>query len=79
MRGRRGPREERERGQRMVNGRPRKTQEDLDKEMEDYWNKQGVTNGNVNGEAGALGNGETVLPSATEAEYQGDGDVEMME
>lgn len=32
----------------MVNGRPRKTQEELDKEMEDYWgerNQNGVSNG----------------------------------
>lgn len=37
---------ERERGPRMVNGRPRKTQEELDKEMEDYWGgKQEEANG----------------------------------
>ena len=36
----------RERGPRMVNGRPRKTQEELDKEMEDYWGgKQEEPNG----------------------------------
>ena len=33
-----GPRRERdEEGHQMVGGRPRKTQEELDKEMEDYW------------------------------------------
>ena len=37
---------ERERGPRLVNGRPRKTQEELDKEMEDYWGgKQEEANG----------------------------------
>ena len=37
---------EREGGPRMVNGRPRKTQEELDKEMEDYWGgKQEEPNG----------------------------------
>ena len=44
-RGRDGNRE-RESGPRMVNGRPRKTQEELDKEMEDYWGgKQEEGNG----------------------------------
>ena len=28
-------------GQRMVGGRPRKTQEELDREMEDYWGSKG--------------------------------------
>lgn len=43
---------ERERGPRMVNGRPRKTQEELDKEMEDYWGgKQEEANGRAAGEA----------------------------
>lgn len=43
---------ERERGPRMVNGRPRKTQEELDKEMEDYWGgKQEEANGGAASEA----------------------------
>lgn len=29
----------------MINGRPRKTQEELDKEMEDYWGSKGEANG----------------------------------
>ena len=59
MRGGRGedrPRDgnrERERGPRMVNGRPRKTQEELDKEMEDYW-----------GGKQEEGNGEAAPPAA---------------
>ena len=36
-RGGRGDRGRPERGEQMVNGRPRKTQEELDAEMEDYW------------------------------------------
>lgn len=37
-------REERERdGQRTVQGRPRKTQEELDQEMEDYWKSNNAT------------------------------------
>ena len=50
MRGRgRGRGEERERGPRMMNGRPRKTQEELDKEMEDYWGQKTEANGDANG------------------------------
>ena len=33
----------------MVNGRPRKTQEELDKEMEDYWGSKGEANGGAKG------------------------------
>jgi len=41
---------ERERGPRLVNGRERKTQDDLDKEMEDYWKSKADANGGtVNG------------------------------
>jgi THO complex subunit 4 len=31
---------------RMVNGRPRKTQEELDAEMEDYWENANTAEGN---------------------------------
>ena len=46
-RGRRGGgrNDERGRGQRLVNGRPRKTQEELDREMEDYWSSKADANG----------------------------------
>ena len=33
----------------MMNGRPRKTQEELDKEMEDYWGQKTEANGDANG------------------------------
>lgn len=33
----------------MVNGRPRKTQEELDREMEDYWGSKAEENGTMNG------------------------------
>ena len=46
-------RDERERGPRVVNGRPRKTQDELDKEMEDYWTKKDEVNGTSNGTSGA--------------------------
>ena len=48
-RGGRGRGEERERGSRIVNGRPRKTQEELDREMEDYWVLKAEENGAVIG------------------------------
>lgn len=56
---------EREGGLRMVNGRPRKTQEELDKEMEDYWGgKQ---------EEGSGGAASGAAPAVVE-----DDDVEMI-
>ena len=38
---------DREGGQKMANGRPRKTQDELDAEMEEYWNKRGEANGST--------------------------------
>ena len=58
---------DRERGPAMSNGRPRKTQEELDKEMEDYW-------GSRNQNEGA--NGQSAAPmTATVAE---DDDIDMI-
>ncbi len=73
----RGGRDERERGPRVANGRPRKTQEELDKEMEDYWNKQGESNGtaNGNGDVGGFVNSE----AAATAPAPIDEDVDMIE
>ena len=71
-RGGRGRGEERERGSRMVNGRPRKTQEELDREMEDYWGSKAEENGVVNGDA----NGEreeVAAPAVVE-----DDDIDMI-
>lgn len=69
-RGGNGGREERERGARVVNGRPRKTQEELDREMEDYWNSKGEANG------GAVNGGQSLdVPAATMAE---DDDIDMI-
>lgn len=41
----------------MVNGRPRKTQEELDKEMEDYWGgkQEEAANGGAASEAAPAG------------------------
>jgi THO complex subunit 4 len=55
-----------EEGHVIVQGRPRKTQEELDAEMADYWNKQEAENGND----AAPSNG---APAHT------DGDVDMIE
>lgn len=56
----------------MVNGRPRKTQEELDREMEDYWGSKAEENGVVNGDA----NGEreeVAAPAVVE-----DDDIDMI-
>ena len=44
----------------MVNGRPRKTQEELDQEMEDYWGSNAEKN--VNGDANGEKKGEVAAP-----------------
>lgn len=87
MRGRRGG-GERERGgegHRTANGRPRKTQEELDKEMEDYWGSQkkdegangDVTNGAVqNGNVNGFGAGAA---AAVPEVVMDDGDIDMIE
>lgn len=56
-----------EEGHVIIQGRPRKTQEELDAEMADYWNKQEAENGNGNG---APSNDATVAT---------DGDIDMIE
>lgn len=73
MRGRRGGADrDRGDGQRTANGRPRKTQEELDQEMEDYWGNQkkdeGV-NGAVqqNGSANGFGGGVFTAPAVVAA------------
>lgn len=50
----------------IIQGRPRKTQEELDAEMADYWDKQEAENAN-----GAPSNGGATI--------QADGDVDMIE
>ena len=70
-RGGRGDRGRSERGgdgdAKLVNGRPRKTQEELDKEMEDYW---GTTTEPTT---------ETPAASAPVATAQADDDIDMIE
>jgi THO complex subunit 4 len=70
-RGGRGDRGRSERGgdgdAKLVNGRPRKTQEELDKEMEDYW---GATTEPTT---------ETPAASAPVATAQADDDIDMIE
>jgi THO complex subunit 4 len=56
-----------------VNGRPRKTQEELDAEMEDYW-------GNARGADSAVStNGATAATSTAPATTAGDDDIDMIE
>ncbi|KAK5374983.1 hypothetical protein LTS13_005552 [Exophiala xenobiotica] len=72
-RGGRRPGERRERagrdpeGQKVVNGRPRKTAEELDAEMDNYWNSAGNAQGENGGE------------SAQAAPAHGGDDVDMIE
>jgi THO complex subunit 4 len=80
QRGGRRPGERRERaarepreggdGHRMVGGRPRKTAEELDAEMDDYWG--GANNGDAAG-----GNNNTA--PAAQTTNNGDADVDMIE
>ncbi len=72
-RGGRGRGEERERGPRMVNGRPRKTQDELDREMEDYWGSKAEGNGGVNGHGSVEKTEEAVAPAVA-----GDDDIDMI-
>jgi len=67
-------REQRERGPRLVNGRPRKTQDQLDREMEDYWKSQVEENG---GTANDGQNQEAPVATALTAAMQDD-DIDMI-
>lgn len=57
----------------MVNGRPRKTQEELDREMEDYWGSKTEDNEAVNGDANGEKKEESAAPAVVE-----DDDVDMI-
>lgn len=87
--GRRRPGERRERGgeragrdgrdsegHRLVNGRPRKTQEELDAEMEDYWGNARTPEGaaSTNGAAPAAHTTQVAQAAVT-----GDEDIDMIE
>ncbi|ERF69737.1 hypothetical protein EPUS_07563 [Endocarpon pusillum Z07020] len=64
-------------GHRLVNGRPRKTQEELDAEMEDYWGNAG----NADGAAptnGAANPAASAAP-AVQVTAAGDDDIDMIE
>lgn len=78
MRGRRGGRDERGRGRVVVNGRVRKTQEELDREMEDYWG-----GGNKAEGAGTVGksavDGGAAATSTIAQPVANDGDIDMIE
>lgn len=73
-RGGRGRGEERERASRMVNGRPRKTQEELDREMEDYWGSRAEETVAVNGNAKVEKEEEVLAPAVVED----DDDIDMI-
>lgn len=57
----------------MVNGRPRKTQEELDREMEDYWESKAAENATVNGGANGEKKEDVAAPAVVE-----DDDIDMI-
>ncbi|KIX10179.1 uncharacterized protein Z518_01260 [Rhinocladiella mackenziei CBS 650.93] len=76
-RGGRRPGERRERaardaeGHKLVNGRPRKTAEELDAEMDDYWGNAG---NNAQGEGG-----NNTAPAGQDRQAEGADDIDMIE
>jgi len=63
----------------MVNGRPRKTQEELDKEMEDYWGSRAEAPAVENGAGNrVVQNGIVVVEQPAEV-VMDDGDIDMIE
>ncbi len=63
----------------MVNGRPRKTQEELDKEMEDYWGSRAEAPAAENGAGnGVVQNGIAGVEQPAEV-VMDDGDIDMIE
>ncbi|PGH10006.1 THO complex subunit 4 [Blastomyces parvus] len=62
-------------GRRAGNRRPKKTQEELDQEMEDYWGTTAAANGNGNGAAAPAATSFSAAPASTE---QHD-DIDMIE
>lgn len=58
----------------MVNGRPRKTQEELDAEMDDYWGTANTGNSGAAEPAGKDGARNDAPAAATELD-----DIEMIE
>jgi THO complex subunit 4 len=74
----RGGRDRPERGEngaRMVNGRPRKTQEELDAEMEDYWGTANPAGGDTAVPAGKVSS-QSAAPAAAAV---ADDDIDMIE
>jgi THO complex subunit 4 len=72
-------------GRRMVNGRPRKTQEELDRDMEDYWGSAGnagesagANSGVVPVEQGGAGFGAPA-PARAQQETTVNEDIDMIE
>lgn len=81
-RGGRRPGERRERrprnddgGQKTSGGRPRKTQEELDAEMEDYWGSSKATE---NGQAGVTASTTTTASAAQAPANDGGAEIDMM-
>ncbi|BCR85939.1 putative RNA binding protein [Aspergillus chevalieri] len=67
----------REDGNKTANGRPRKTQEELDQEMEDYWGGSANAGAGAADQEAAQDEPQQVAPATTAA--AGDDDVDMIE
>lgn len=78
MRGRRGGRDERGRGRVLVNGRVRKTQEELDREMEDYWGGGNKAEGSGTVGKSAVDGGAAAASTVVQP-VANDGDIDMIE
>ena len=76
-----------EEGHQLVGGRPRKTADELDEEMKDYWNvEEAVGQAGGAGETGMAGqgqggqmNGSQLDGAADRFDTTGDGDIDMIE
>jgi len=64
-------------GQKLVGGRPRKTQEELDAEMDDYWGSTG--NGQAETNTAAQAQAASVADNNTAAVTIADDDIDMIE
>lgn len=64
-------------GHRLVNGRPRKTQEELDAEMEDYWGNAGNADGAA--PTNGVANAAAAVAPTVQATAAGDDDIDMIE
>lgn len=76
-RNRRDGQQQQQQQQRGANGRPRKTQEELDQEMEDYWGGSANAGAGAADQAAVPDEPQQIAPASTAA--AGDDDIDMIE